>query len=461
MTSMRVLFIGGLTSYRALFAWLTPAIAIPTFLFAPLAQILLFVYFGRVAGVENDSFYLVGNALLYAAIPCLFAMGNTMQQERTLQTLPLLLATPARRFALFLGRALPVIVNGFLVSVFALVVGALMLGVHLPLGAMPALLLAIAAGAYSCTGFGLLAGAIGLRVRETAVLTNVIYGLLLLFCGVNVPIHRLPGWMAAVSPWLPLSHAIAAARVLIGGGAVPLASPRPGGRGGVGVSPDRAGGPAGAGDREPPARHPGHTLTPRLSLGETLTQVPVSVLRAQWTPKTVATRNPPAGTRQEWRYDIALTADAEPFHVFGLLASPSELRFARRRRSRAATESDAHISFLPSSWRTSDSVRISLEYQDLTVADAALKQDPRAVFSVDVVSGSQLSTGSVWQIGSLAQWGMWFGVGLIAKRDTEATHGRWRLPRDCHDLLPDGYRFLLTGRDAGRAHVNRALPGPS
>jgi ABC-2 type transport system permease protein len=56
-----------------------------------------------------------------------------------------------------------------------------------------------------------------LRVRETAVLANVIFGVLLVFCGVNVPLDRLPDWMAAVSPWLPLTHGIAAARSLADG----------------------------------------------------------------------------------------------------------------------------------------------------------------------------------------------------------------------------------------------------
>ena len=59
-----------------------------------------------------------------------------------------------------------------------------------------------------------------LRVRETAVLANVIFGVLMIFCGVNVPLDDLPGWMAAVADWLPLTHGIAAARELADGAAV-------------------------------------------------------------------------------------------------------------------------------------------------------------------------------------------------------------------------------------------------
>jgi ABC-2 type transport system permease protein len=71
--------------------------------------------------------------------------------------------------------------------------------------------------AFACTGLGLVTAGLALRVRETAVLSNVVFGVLLIFCGVNVPLTALPAWMAAVAQWLPLTHGIAAARDLAGG----------------------------------------------------------------------------------------------------------------------------------------------------------------------------------------------------------------------------------------------------
>jgi ABC-2 type transport system permease protein len=216
-TSLRVFWFGGMTSYRALFNWLTPWILIPTFLVAPIAQILLFAYLGRSAGAGSDRFYLVGNAVMYCASPCIFAMGNTIGDERRQQTLSLLLATPARRVPLFLGRALPVIANGLLVSVFALSVGALVLGVSVPARTWGPLALAVLLAAYACTGLGLLAAAIALLVRESAVLSNIIFGVLLVFCGVNVVLTEMPGWMAGVAQGLPLTRSIAAARNALAG----------------------------------------------------------------------------------------------------------------------------------------------------------------------------------------------------------------------------------------------------
>jgi ABC-2 type transport system permease protein len=217
MTSLRIFLVGGLISFRALFSWLNPWIYVPAMLVAPIFQILLFAYIGRSAGVESDSFFLIGNALQYSAIPCLFAMAQAIAGERYGQTLGIVMATPARRLPLFLGRSLPVVVNGFVVSMFSLVVGALVLGVHIPSSAWLPLGLVVAVAAASCTGFGLLNAALALRVREIAVLTNVLFGVLLIFCGVNVALDSLPDWMATIGRLLPLTHAIEAARDLAGG----------------------------------------------------------------------------------------------------------------------------------------------------------------------------------------------------------------------------------------------------
>jgi ABC-2 type transport system permease protein len=217
MTSLRIFFVGGLISFRALFNWLSPWIYVPSMLVAPIVQILLFAYMGRAAGVESDEFYLIGNAVQYSAIPCLFAMANTVAGERYTQTLGIVLVTPANRVALFLGRSLPVVVNGAIVSMFSLVVGALLLGVRLPAGSWLPLAVIILIAAVSCTGLGLANAALGLRVRETAVMSNVLFGLLLIFSGANVPVDALPGWMASVSQWLPLTHAIEAAREVAAG----------------------------------------------------------------------------------------------------------------------------------------------------------------------------------------------------------------------------------------------------
>jgi ABC-2 type transport system permease protein len=215
--SLRVFLFGGLTSFRALFAWLNPWIYIPSLLIAPIFQILLFTNLGRAANVESDRFFLIGNAIQYIAVPCLFAMGHAIAGERFTNTLGIVLTSPARRIPLFLGRSLPVLLNGCLVAMFSLTVGAALLGEHIPASAWPKIALVVLVAAGSCTGLGMIIAASALRVRETAVASNIMFGFLLVFCGVNVPLGALPGWMVGVSNLLPLTHAIEAARRLADG----------------------------------------------------------------------------------------------------------------------------------------------------------------------------------------------------------------------------------------------------
>ena len=212
IVAARIFFVGGLTSFRALFYWLTPWIYVPTMLIAPIFQILLFAYIGRSAGLASDEFFLIGNALQYAAIPCLFAMAQAIGGERYQNTLSAILVSPAPRIPLFLGRSLPVVLNGAFVAAFALFTGSLVLHVHLPTSSLAPLLLIVLIAAFSCTGLGLVNAALSLRIRENAVLSNVIFGFLLIFTGANVPLDDLPNRMSTAAQGLPFTHAIAAAR---------------------------------------------------------------------------------------------------------------------------------------------------------------------------------------------------------------------------------------------------------
>jgi ABC-2 type transport system permease protein len=217
VTWLRIFFIGGLTAYRGLINWLSPWIFIPSLIVSPIFQILLFVYIGRSAGVQSDEFFVIGNAIQYASIPCIFSMTNAIAGERYQQTLSYLLVTPAARLPLFLGRALPVIGNSMFVAAFSLLVAGLIMRIDVPLSAWPAIALVIAVAAFACTGLGLITAAIGLRVRETSVLNNIIFGLLLIFTGANVPLEQMPGWMEAIGRSIPLTHGIEAARELANG----------------------------------------------------------------------------------------------------------------------------------------------------------------------------------------------------------------------------------------------------
>ena len=160
---------------------------------------------------------MIGNAVQYASIPCLFSMTHAIAESATRGRSTYILVTPAGRLPLFLGRALPVILNSMLVSAFSLLVRRSSSGSTSPSRRGGRIALVIFVSAFSCTGLGLVCAGIGLRVRETAVLNNVLFGLLLIFTGANIPLEQMPGWMEAIAVRVPLTHGIQAARDLADG----------------------------------------------------------------------------------------------------------------------------------------------------------------------------------------------------------------------------------------------------
>ena len=217
MNSLRIFFVGGYLAYRALFNWIHWTMYVPTMLGGPIFQILFFAYIGRYAGSQSDKFFLVGNAVAICSLGGIFGMAMTIGGERWTQTLSSILVTPANRLALFLGRALPNIANGVIVSTVGFVVGSLLLGVTFPAGSIPVIALIVVVTSFSCTAFGTLIGAFGLRGRDIFFFANLMIFVFLLFCGVNVPLEALPAWMQHVANVLPLTHGIEAARGVAGG----------------------------------------------------------------------------------------------------------------------------------------------------------------------------------------------------------------------------------------------------
>ena len=213
----RVFFIGGLISYRALFYWITPWQYIPTMLAAPLFQILFFVYLGRATGVGSSTFFVVGNSIQICSMSGIYGMTMALANERQFQTLSPILATPANRIALFLGRGLPVLAAGLQTSAFGFLVSALILNFRPAPSALPELALTVLITTASCTGFGMALGSIGLRARDIWLTANIAYFTMLLLCGVEVPLHQLPGVLRVVAQLLPLTHGIAAGRLLASG----------------------------------------------------------------------------------------------------------------------------------------------------------------------------------------------------------------------------------------------------
>ncbi|GGT43336.1 ABC transporter permease [Streptomyces chromofuscus] len=218
---LRLFFVAGWRSHMALFRWMQPSAFIPTVIGVPTVQLLWFVHLGRYLDTHPVAYYAVGNALQSCAIVGLFAPAMSIQGERWSGTLNAVLATPANRVLMFVGRVVPAVLIGFLTSTVMLGLATLVADVRIALSAMPELALAMLVTASSCGAFGLVLGAIGLRSRDAILLANLTSYLMLLVCGVNIPLADLPGWLGHVGTAMPMTDGIQAARLILRDGGLP------------------------------------------------------------------------------------------------------------------------------------------------------------------------------------------------------------------------------------------------
>ena len=218
MTQLRVFVSGSILQYRAMFNWATPLGYLAYKLLLPVCQLIFLVQLGTFAtGRGNVLYFAVGNALQVTAINGIFGVVSTVGNERQYGTLPLLLASPANRLATFLGRAAVHVLDGISSVIIAFVVAALLFGLDLSHSNLPLLAGCILLISVTTCGLGLMLGSLSLIMRDIFTISNTVYYLLLVLCGINFAVARLPGWAQVISYSLPMTRGVAAARQAVAG----------------------------------------------------------------------------------------------------------------------------------------------------------------------------------------------------------------------------------------------------
>jgi ABC-2 type transport system permease protein len=221
ITNVKIFFEGAILSYRALFRWLRPATYIASKILAPLTMMIFFVFIGAYASGTNDaSFYVIGNALIFAASSGIFGVTMSIGGERWSGTLPYLFGSPANRMAIFVGRAFMHILDGMLGVFIGLGWGVLLFGLDLSQTHLIPLLLTILITTFSTAGLGLLMGCVGLITRNVMLVNNTVYFMMLLFSGANISLESLPKWMQVISNYIPLTRGIASTRLIVAGAGI-------------------------------------------------------------------------------------------------------------------------------------------------------------------------------------------------------------------------------------------------
>jgi len=217
MGNIRLYFASAWYSYRALYAWQSFAPYISVKIAFPLAQMLLFLFMGRLAGLTDPLYIVIGNILLLPATNGVSGVSMTISGERDFRTLPYLIASPAPRGPLFLGRALVHIIDGLLSTIMAMLLGVLFFHVDLTHSNLFLTTLCILLLSLTSCGMGLILGSLSLRTREAWTITTMVVTAFYIFSGVNFPVDVLPKSLQVVSYSLPLTRGIQAARLAMDG----------------------------------------------------------------------------------------------------------------------------------------------------------------------------------------------------------------------------------------------------
>jgi len=207
--------------YAALFQWATVRGYVGYKIVLPVTQILFFVELGvYAAGSQSALYFALGNAMQITANAGIFGVIATVANERQYGTLPILLASPANRLVTFMSRAVVNVIDGAASVAVGLAVTVVLFGLDLHTANVPLLALCVLTISLTTAGLGLLFGSIGLVMRDAIVIANVVYYLLLIFCGINFPVSRLPGGLQVISYCLPLTRGVEAARLAVAGGPI-------------------------------------------------------------------------------------------------------------------------------------------------------------------------------------------------------------------------------------------------
>lgn len=217
MNNLKVFVSSAIFSFRAQFDWLNPAMWITMKFVLSLSQMAFFAFVGVFAGASVP-FIAIGNALQSLSWNTVFSVINITGHDKWDGTLPLVLATPAHRMPLFIGRAMIHVLDGLISVAISFAFAAFIFGVNFGQADVLALTLTVFLTAFTMAGFGLSIGGLSFFFRNPMVFANIFTFVLLIFCGVNFPVQSLPNVIQPVSYLFPLTYGVTAARSAISGG---------------------------------------------------------------------------------------------------------------------------------------------------------------------------------------------------------------------------------------------------
>ena len=180
-----------------------------------------------------------------------------------------------------------------------------------------------------------------------------------------------------------------------------------------------------------------------------LKRVPMR-LSATWIEKTVTTDPPRLIPHTEYALSFQVECE-EPLLLVCMFSEGGRGIFSKDWRSKARSEYQLRLSFLPVDWRHSDAAQVNFDGMTFNVEHAAFKNDPRPFVSTDFLNDTTaLSSGTIVTLASIrAGSPIECQLIAIAKTETDAKRGRWSVKPALAADLPANLHFLMNGKASG------------
>ena len=219
MTTMQTLRSSCSISVKTAFTAVPPAIwfiQIALTSFFMMAFFVLFTEFATGDRAKMD-FVAIGISVQTIATTAMYSIANVPGVQKHVGTMQVLMTSPANLYVVFLGMSLFSMLTGFMTVGLSLGYAVFIFGVNFSAVNIVSMLVVMLITAVTMSCVGMAIGSIGLYLRTSVILANVIAYIGLVISGVNFPVSDLPGWVQPIAHAYPLTYAVDAMRGAIDG----------------------------------------------------------------------------------------------------------------------------------------------------------------------------------------------------------------------------------------------------
>ena len=167
---------------------------------------------GIVPGSPNYfQFVAPGIIAMVVMMSLMTGLPRAISHEKETGTLDGMMAAPANRMSILLGKTIAQMVRGIIQAVIILVLAAVLFGVTIE-GSIPLIFALLLLGIFSFVGLGIVITSFAKTEETAAMMMMTIMFPMMFLSGVFFPIQQMPWFMQDISKVLPLTYATTALR---------------------------------------------------------------------------------------------------------------------------------------------------------------------------------------------------------------------------------------------------------